>query len=73
MQIYCLCLMEGLIVEFFVQFVLEYCRCLLKIDFLLIDKEMVQISLFDLGYVGELVKYFNFEFVCGCFVVKIYD
>lgn len=41
MQIYCLCLMEGLIVEFFVQFVLEYCRCLLKIDFLLIDKEMV--------------------------------
>lgn len=34
---------------------------------------MAQISLLDLGYVGELVKHFNFEFVCGCLAVKIHD
>ncbi|EKO5869695.1 aldo/keto reductase, partial [Escherichia coli] len=42
-------------------------------DFSLTEKEMAQISSLDLGYVGELVKHFNPEFVRGCLAVKIHD
>ncbi|MDI5434940.1 aldo/keto reductase, partial [Salmonella enterica subsp. enterica serovar Kentucky] len=35
-------------------------------DFSLTDNEMAQINALDLGYVGEVVKHFNPEFVRGC-------